>query len=158
VVNFHGQFVNCDNMLCDPKPVQKPHPPIWLGGDSEGAFRRIARLADGWHGLLGGSPGARREEPTLAHFAARVQQMREIAAKQGRDPDTITLSVKANCRIGPEDDPRPFFGPASKIVDSVKQLEELGLELVVLAPNLEAQPTSLDVVDQLASEVLTQLG
>jgi probable F420-dependent oxidoreductase len=71
-INFHGEFVDCSEMTSDPKPVQTPHPPIWLGGDSDGAFRRIARFADGWHGLPGGSPGARREEPTIAHFARRV--------------------------------------------------------------------------------------
>ena len=122
----------------------------------DGAFRRIARLADGWHGLPGGSPGARREEPTVEHFAARIQRLHQVAEREGRDPASITLSIKASCQIGP-DDPRPFHGSAAKIVDSLKQMEDLGLELVVLAPNLSAEATSLDVVDQLASEVLAAL-
>jgi len=143
-------------MTSDPKPVQTPHPPIWLGGDSDGAFRRIARYADGWHGLPGGSPGARREEPTIAHFARRIERLRQIAETEGRDPATITLSIKASCQIGP-DDPRPFHGSADKIVDSVQQLEALGLALVVLAPNLLPEPTRLDIVDQLASDVLPRL-
>jgi probable F420-dependent oxidoreductase len=157
VVTFHGQFVDCTDVTCDPKPVQKPHPPIWLGGDSDGAFRRIARLADGWHGLPGGSPGARREEPTIEHFAARIQRLHQIAEREGRDPASITLSIKASCQIGP-DDPRPFHGSAAKIVDSLKQMEALGLELVVLAPNLLADATSLEVVDELASEVLAAVA
>ena len=88
VDEFHalGADFTCSNMTSDAKPVQKPHPPIWLGGDSDGAFRRIARFADGWHGLLGGSPGARREEPTIAHFAARIQRLHQIAETEGRDP------------------------------------------------------------------------
>lgn len=155
-VTFHGQFVDFADVACDPKPVQKPHPPIWLGGDSDGAFRRIVRFADGWHGLPGGSPGARREEPTIAHFAARIQRLHEIAEASGRDPASITLSMKANCQIGP-DDPRPFHGSAGKIVDSLGQMETLGLELVVLAPNLLPAETSLDVVDQIASEVMAKL-
>jgi probable F420-dependent oxidoreductase len=155
-INFHGEFVDCSEMTSDPKPVQTPHPPIWLGGDSDGAFRRIARFADGWHGLPGGSPGARREEPTIAHFARRVQRLHQIAEAEGRDPATITLSIKASCHIG-ADDPRPFHGSADKIVDSVKQLEGLGLALVVLAPNLLPEPTSLDIVDQIASDVMARL-
>jgi probable F420-dependent oxidoreductase len=155
-VTFHGRFVDCSEVACSPKPVQQPHPPIWLGGDSDGAFRRIVRYADGWHGLPGGSPGARREEPTIEHFAARIQRLHEIAAREGRDPRDITLSIKASCQLG-ADDPRPFHGSAAKIVDSLKQMEALGLELVVLAPNLTAEPTSLDVVDELASEVLAEL-
>ena len=79
IIEFHGEFVDCSDITCDPKPLQKPHPPIWLGGDSDGAFRRIVRFADGWHGLLGGSPGARREPPTLDNFRKRVAHLREIA-------------------------------------------------------------------------------
>jgi len=155
-LTFHGRFVDCEDVTVAPKPVQKPHPPIWLGGDSDGAFRRIARLADGWHGLPGGSPGARREEPTISNFAARVARLHQIAEREGRDPASITLSIKANCQIG-ADDPRPFHGSAAKIVDSLGQMEQLGLELVVLAPNLLAEPTSLDVIDQLAADVLAKL-
>jgi len=157
VLTFHGKFVDCEDVTVAPKPVQKPHPPIWLGGDSDGAFRRIARLADGWHGLPGGSPGARREDPTISNFAARVARLHQIAEREGRDPASITLSIKATCQIG-ADDPRPFFGSAAKIVDSLGQMEQLGLELVVLAPNLQAEPTSLDIVDQLADDVLGKLS
>jgi probable F420-dependent oxidoreductase len=156
VVNFHGQFVVCSNMTCDPKPLQQPHPPIWLGGDSDGAFRRIVRYADGWHGLPGGSPGARRVEPTLEDFAARIKRLHQISEQNGRDPATITLSIKASCQIG-ADDPRPLHGSVGKIVDNIKRLEELGLVLAVLAPNLLPEPTSLDVVDQIASDVMSRL-
>jgi probable F420-dependent oxidoreductase len=153
VIDFHGQFVHCSDMTCDPKPLQQPHPPIWLGGDSDGAFRRIARYADGWHGLPGGSPGARRVEPTLADFSARIKRLHHIAEQEGRDPASITLSIKASCQIG-ADDPRPLHGSVAKIVDGIKQFEALGLKLVVLAPNLLPQPTSLEIVDQIASDIM----
>jgi probable F420-dependent oxidoreductase len=157
VIEFHGEFVDCAGMICAPKPVQQPHPPIWLGGDSDGAFRRIVRLADGWHGLLGGSPGARREEPTLDNFAARIRRLHQIAESAQRDPASIALSVKATCRIGP-DESRPLCGSVGKVVDDIKHMEELGLELVVLSPNLLPQETSLDVVDQIASDIMPRLG
>jgi probable F420-dependent oxidoreductase len=157
VIDFHGQFVDCSNMTCDPKPLQKPHPPIWLGGDSDGAFRRIVRYADGWHGLPGGSPGARRVEPSIEDFSSRIRRLHQIAEQEGRNPATITLSIKASCHIG-ADDPRPLHGSVGKIVDSIKRLEELGLVLVVLAPNLLPEPTSLDVIDQIASDVMTRLN
>ncbi|MBV9578385.1 MAG: TIGR03619 family F420-dependent LLM class oxidoreductase [Chloroflexi bacterium] len=158
VIEFHGEFVDCSDITCDPKPLQKPHPPIWLGGDSEGAFRRIVRLADGWHGLLGGSPGARREPPTLDNFHKRIARLHEMAEAAGRDPATITLSVKANCTIGPDDpEGRPLRGSIGKIVDDIKQLEGFGLELVVLAINLTAEPGSLEVVDQIGEEILPRV-
>src|SRR5207245_2269509 len=46
---FNGEFYRFDDIGFAPKPVQKPHPPIWVGGDSAGAFRRVIELGDGWH-------------------------------------------------------------------------------------------------------------
>jgi probable F420-dependent oxidoreductase len=159
IIEFHGEFVDCSEITCDPKPLQKPHPPIWLGGDSDGAFRRIVRFADGWHGLLGGSPGARREPPTLENFRKRIAHLHEIAEAAKRDPASITLSVKANCSIAPQDpDGRPLRGSVSKIVDDIKQLEGFGLELIVLAINLSPEPGSLDLIDQIGEEILPQVA
>jgi probable F420-dependent oxidoreductase len=157
VINFHGQFVECTNMTCDPKPLQQPHPPIWLGGDSDGAFRRIVRYADGWHGLPGGSPGARRVDPSIEDFASRIERLHQISEQEGRDPSSITLSIKASCQIG-ADDPRPLHGSAAKIVDNINRLDALGVSLVVLAPNLFHEPTPLEVVDQIADEVLAKFN
>ncbi|MGH7356014.1 MAG: TIGR03619 family F420-dependent LLM class oxidoreductase, partial [Candidatus Rokuibacteriota bacterium] len=46
--SFKGEFFNFSDLGFAPKPVQKPHPPIWVGGDSPGAFRRVVALGDGW--------------------------------------------------------------------------------------------------------------
>jgi len=46
---FHGDHVSFDGMICDPAPVQKPHPPIYVGGNTKAAMRRAAALGDGWH-------------------------------------------------------------------------------------------------------------
>ena len=46
---FEGKYVKFANVLFEPKPVQKPHPPIWVGGESGPALRRTARLGDGWY-------------------------------------------------------------------------------------------------------------
>jgi len=47
--SFSGRFYRFDALHCRPQPVQKPHPPIWVGGHSKAALRRAARLGDGWH-------------------------------------------------------------------------------------------------------------
>ncbi len=54
---FHGKYVDFSGFTFLPKPVQKPHPPIWVGGQSRAAIRRAARLGDGWH-PLGAQPVA----------------------------------------------------------------------------------------------------
>jgi probable F420-dependent oxidoreductase len=50
--SFDGEYVSFDNVAFAPKPVQKPHPPIWIGGDAEAQLKRAARFASGWHPFL----------------------------------------------------------------------------------------------------------
>ena len=45
---YHGEYASFENIHFKPKPVQKPHPPLWIGGESKAALRRTARLGDGW--------------------------------------------------------------------------------------------------------------
>src|SRR5262249_38135526 len=68
-----------------PKPVAKPHPPIWLGGGHPNALKRAATIADGWMGSGGSSK---------ADFARSVPVMRENLEKAGRDPKTFPLSKR----------------------------------------------------------------
>jgi probable F420-dependent oxidoreductase len=49
VASFHGEHVEFTDMICDPRPVQQPHPPIFVGGNTKVAMRRAAALGDGWH-------------------------------------------------------------------------------------------------------------
>src|SRR5262245_26799906 len=80
---YHGEFVNFDPIWVYPKPKQKPHPPIFLGGESDHTLKRVAEFCDGWF------PRARRGwEPKRA--AARL---REAALAAGRDPATLPITV-----------------------------------------------------------------
>jgi probable F420-dependent oxidoreductase len=92
--SFNGCFYSLEDVGFFPKPLQKPHPPIWMGGWAEAALRRVARVADGWH--AGGPPQA---------LAERYQLLRRFAEEAGRDPDAITLSVRTESHLwkaGPE--------------------------------------------------------
>lgn len=80
---FHGEFVNFDKSWSWPKPVQKPHPPIYLGGDSPAMFDRIVDYADGWMPI-----GFR-----VGDLAGKMRTLRERAEKVGRDPKTIRVTL-----------------------------------------------------------------
>lgn len=80
---FHGEFVNFDKSWSWPKPVQKPHPPIYLGGDSPAMFDRIVDYADGWMPI-----GFR-----VGDLASKLQTLRERAEKAGRDPKSIRVTL-----------------------------------------------------------------
>ena len=84
-VTYQGRFYHLADETMAPKPVQKPHPPIWMGVGHPDAVRRAARIADGWMG----SGGSR-----IADFAASVPILKEALAKNGRDPATFPISKR----------------------------------------------------------------
>ena len=91
-VEYDGNFHRIEGGMMTPRPVQKPGVPIWFGGNSEPMQRRLAGIADGWIGP-GGAPAD--------NFVAGVQRVREAAAEQGRDPDTLGFGKLINVSIDP---------------------------------------------------------
>src|SRR6266702_1563838 len=80
---FHGRFVNFDRVWLYPKPKQKPHPPIFLGGETDHTVRRVVEFCDGWF------PRPRRGwDPKGA-----VARLRAAATAAGRDPATLSITV-----------------------------------------------------------------
>jgi alkanesulfonate monooxygenase SsuD/methylene tetrahydromethanopterin reductase-like flavin-dependent oxidoreductase (luciferase family) len=84
-VDFNGNIFQLHDATMPLKPVQQPHPPIWLGGDHPDAVRRAATLADGWMGS--GSS-------TTAVFARNVSILKAELEKAGRDPATFPISKR----------------------------------------------------------------
>lgn len=82
---FHGEFVNFDPILSFPKPVQKPHPPIVMGGNGPTTFDRVTEYCDGW------MPIAIRS----GDLAERIPTLKRQAEVAGRNPDSISISVFA---------------------------------------------------------------
>jgi probable F420-dependent oxidoreductase len=88
---FVGKHVQFSNILLEPKPVQKPHPPIWVGGESGPALRRAARIGDAWYPI-----GTNPQNPldSLARFKTQADRLRKMAAEAGRDPSVVGLSLR----------------------------------------------------------------
>jgi probable F420-dependent oxidoreductase len=84
-VHYQGQIFQLEGGTMAPKPVQTPHPPIWLGGGHPDAIRRAATIADGWMGSGGSS---------TASFAQSVPILRTALEKAGRDPATFPISKR----------------------------------------------------------------
>ena len=80
---FHGKYVDFDPIWSWPKPVQKPHPPIILGGETLHTLRRVVKYADGW------LPRARDPELVLKGLS----NLRQLTAEAGRDMSTISVSI-----------------------------------------------------------------
>ena len=85
---FHGKFVNFSNARFEPKPVQKPHIPLWIGGMGAAARRRCVEMGDGWMPMGGGST----ESQQFKDAASEVQVIKEMLRKAGRNPDDFNFS------------------------------------------------------------------
>jgi alkanesulfonate monooxygenase SsuD/methylene tetrahydromethanopterin reductase-like flavin-dependent oxidoreductase (luciferase family) len=80
---YHGDFVNFDKIWCDPKPVQKPHPPIIMGGDGPTTFDRIVEYGDGWMPIL----------RPHTNPVARIPELHARLKEAGRTPESAPVSI-----------------------------------------------------------------
>ncbi len=127
---FAGKHVRFDNILLEPKPVQKPHPPIWVGGESGPALRRTAQLGDAWY-PIGTNPANPLD--SLARFKAQVARLRKMTQEAGRKPDAVGLALR--CTAYGESVPakagdgerRLFAGKPAEIAADIKALRDMGV-------------------------------
>ncbi len=155
---YDGEFTSFDNILFRPKPVQKPGPPIWIGGESRPAMRRVARHGDAWY-PIGCNP--RHPFDTLSRFAAGLDDLRAIAESEGRDPASIDLGywpawyggTPAGVMKNEEGERMLFTGSADDIAGDVQALRELGLNHLVLQFLRETLEETLDSMTEFAEEI-----
>jgi probable F420-dependent oxidoreductase len=155
---FHGEWVQFSDIVFEPKPVQRPNPPLWFGGRALVALRRAARVGDGWApngGFLGKGPwfGEPEELPDL------LAEVRETRAAAGIErPFDISLPV-VRAGIGPGHTHRPpKFVPdsAAQIIDEIGRLAELGVTWTsVSRPNATENSLTeyLDNLQWIAEEI-----
>jgi probable F420-dependent oxidoreductase len=130
---FHGRYADFANILFEPKPVQKPHPPIWVGGESGPALRRTARLGDGWY-PIGTNPQHRLD--SMKRFAAGVERLRRMVREAGRDPKEIALAYrvtnwgKALPAHADDGERRLFSGDTADIIADLRAFKEFGVDHV----------------------------
>ena len=125
---YHGQMVNFDPVWLYPKPAQRPHPPILLGGSSDYTLKRVVEFCDGWLPIARPSFNAKEA----------VARLRQAAAAGGRDFSTLSISV--------------FGAPADESV--LAEYREAGLQRAVLAiPDL-TRDEIMGVLDKYARFVV----
>jgi len=124
---FHGDFVDFDKIWAFPKPLQKPHPPIIMGGDGPTTFDRVIEFCDGWMPIQGRAA----EGPDLPEKIAILKQR---ATDAGRDPASISISVFA----------------AQPTQENISRLGEAGVERVVFSLPAADKETVLPLIDEYA--------
>ena len=123
VVEHHGEFYDLPPLRFEPKPVQKPHPPIEVGGTTAPAIRRAARLGDGWlaTGLL-----------ELDELQQLIKQLHAQRREAGRDNGPFDVSMTNRLSLD---------------VDSMRRYEDIGVTRVMLSPPFDRRLTTSDFVD-----------
>ncbi len=134
---FDGEFFRFHDIGFAPKPVQKPHPPIWVGGDSPGAFRRVVTLGDGWHAT----------SKTPAELRDALARLRATADAAKRPWESITLSL----RFSLSDD---LLGQgAQAVVDRLCEYKRLGLAHLMIDFRRDDLGRMLELLELVATTV-----
>ncbi len=134
-----------------PYPVQKPHIPIWIGGHSEAALKRVVAIADAWH-PLGLRPPVTLHPPEMA---AAVRRLRAFASAAGRDPREITITFKGPVKLdaAAPKDRAPLTGSSSQIAEDLSAYVAAGVEHFVLDFSVPTVPEMLEVLERFASDI-----
>jgi probable F420-dependent oxidoreductase len=149
--SFAGTFYRFTDVQCLPQPVQKPHPPIWIGGHSRAALRRVARLGDGWH-PVGANPAVPLGPDELR---GSLEELRRLTEAEGRDFGALTISYKApvydvDRPVTPGVARRPFTGGAEQVRGDIETFARLGVSELIFDFRSERLADSLERMERFA--------
>ena len=144
---FDGEFFSFSGVKFSPKPIQKPGPPILIGGASRAALRRVATLGDGWHPI----------RQSIADLKQNIATIHRLAEEAGRDPSEITVTVRTELDVldsrsdGTES---PMIGTADQLLATIEQYEEIGVSELVLSVSTDDVERIQRTQDRFAAQVI----
>lgn len=153
VPEFAGKRIAFSGLRFSPKPVQRPGPPIWVGGHSPAALRRLVARGDGWH-PLGLSP---------SELAATLPPLRARLERTGR-PSTLPVAVRLVLEFGPARGARPpeqrrtCRGTPPEIAETLRAYTEAGATHAILDPTSADVPRIRESLARFRAEVVPALG
>jgi probable F420-dependent oxidoreductase len=164
-INFDGRLWKLEGASMEPKPVQKPHPPVWFGGSAPAGMRRAVRHGDGFMGAGSQTP---------AQFTEQVRVVRDELSAQGREPDTFRIGKRVYIHV--EDDAalgrqrledaltrhygrggwseHILAGPPAECTAGIRAVADAGAELILLNPLVD----DARQLERLAAEVIPALS
>jgi probable F420-dependent oxidoreductase len=152
---FSGEFFRFPEVRCLPAPIQKPHPPLWIGGHSRAALRRVARHGDGWH-PVGANPASMLAP---AELRERIAELHRLVEAEHRDPSSIAIAYKAplyDVELSDGHARRPFSGSAAQVTDDINVYAELGVNELIFDFRSDDLAQSLERMEGFAG--LAKLG
>lgn len=141
---YDGNYTKFSEIHFNPKPVQKPHPPIWVGGESAPAMRRAARLGEGWFPI---ASNPRHLLQTVEQLRTALDRLHRYADDAGRDPAAIDIGYNpsgfSNWQRSPE-----------KTADEIRAFQDLGVRHISSSVGGQTLSERIEQMEQFAAEVM----
>ena len=125
---FHGKYIDFPPIICNPKPAQKPHPPVLLGGNAKNVLKRVAKWGDGWLPI--------RLSPE--DIVKAQQELLELCDAEDRDPSTIQITMHSL--------------PPDK--ELISRFEEIGVDRVLVGVASATQEEIFEELEVIAESIL----
>lgn len=156
--SFAGQHVAFSDVIFAPKPLQKPHPPIWVGGESPAALRRAVTHGDAWYP---GNNNQAKPMDTPARLAAGMADLARAAEKAGRDPANLGMALIAQspfewmpAKTMDGSARRMFTGTSADMLADAAALETLGVGHVALRLGGASIADAVERIQRFGAEVI----
>jgi probable F420-dependent oxidoreductase len=131
-----------------PKPVQRPHPPLWIGGRSDAAVRRAARTGDAWH----------PSHLTVEELRRQIPELHAECERAGRSPEEVTVATRRKLVIGSSgESERVLQGDAGAIAATVAELEQVGVSHLIVEIPGSSEAELLENLDWFGRDVLAEV-
>lgn len=168
-ITFHGRFRQLEDLPIQPKPLQRPHPPLWFGAAAPRSLARAVRLGDAFLGA--GSS-------TTSAFAGHAAIVREELSRQGRDPAGFTIGKRVYLLVDDDRDRArerildglrrvygrmpgiedvPVAGTVEDVVAGLREVQDAGAQMILLHPLGATIDEDLEQMERLAADVVPQL-
>ena len=147
VARYDGTTVRLPPVRTGPKPLQRPHPPLWVAGNSAAARARAACVGQGWHAI----------DLAPAELAPLAADLRRRVAAAGRAPDEVAVSLRKGILVGdpPRGEPHPLYGGPSAIRADLAAYAAAGCNYLVLGVR---GPRSVEAFEHALDEIASVLS
>ncbi len=155
---FDGEFIKFGNVYTDPRPIQKPHPQLWIGGESMPAMRRTVALGDVWY-PFGSNPSFRMDKPET--YRARLEKLHALAEEKGRDPASIGLGYNCAFHSAREQEHVDggrlcFTGTPEQRIEDIGAFGEAGIQSFVINVMADDYDAMVRRMEEFATNVMPQ--
>jgi probable F420-dependent oxidoreductase len=148
---FEGNYCSFSDIRFLPKPIQRPYPPIWIGGESDAALKRVARIGNCWHPI-----GLNRNVPleTPNQLKNRIDKLNEFVLKEGRDPSDIEIAYRIpHFQLRNTNSPKPFVGTQEQILSNISAFANIGVSHLIFDFRSYNLDETLALIDEFADKI-----